>query len=73
MAEINAPKEVVENHTAEEVLAYVVKGLKAAVHSFENSDTASWNEGVFLANVVQSLAYLDALQKKLTPQDPVVA
>lgn len=73
MAEINVPKELVENHTTEEVLVYVVRGLKQAIRDYENGEEPAVAGGILAVNVAQAATYLDALNKKLTPPDPVVA
>lgn len=73
MAEINAPKEIIDNHTTEEVLAYVVRGLKQATRDYEGGQDPTIAGGVLAVNVVQATTYLDALNKKLMPHDPVVA
>lgn len=73
MAEINVPKELVENHTTEEVVTYVVKGLKQAIRDYEDREDSAVAGGVLAVNVALAAAYLDALDKKLKPRDPVVA
>ena len=73
MADISVAKEIVENHTTEEVIAYVSRGLKEALRNYEGSEDFPQAAGVLFANVSQCSAYLDALQKKLAPKEPVVA
>lgn len=72
MAKINVTKEIVENHTTEEVLEYAVNALKGATRRYKEVPESPEAIGVFLSDVERVSAYLDALGKKLAPKDPVV-
>lgn len=73
MAEVNIPRELVENHTTEEVLSYVVKNLRQAIREYETTEDVAVAGGRLSLNAMQLAAYLDALNKKLAPHGPVVA
>lgn len=73
MAKINVSKEIVDNHSTEEVLEMILAGLKTAVRRYDEDPERPDSAGVFFTNVVNGIAYLEALTKKLAPKDPVVA
>lgn len=69
----NIAKEVVDNHTTGEVVLMVTKGLKKAINNYDGNEDSAWAAGVFSANVIDAVVFLEALNEKLSPKDPVVA
>ena len=73
MAAINVTKEIVNEHTTEEVLAMATKMLKQAIRDYDGSEYSAWAAGAFTAKVILAITYLEALNEKLAPKEPVVA
>ena len=73
---INIAKETVNNHSTEEVVAWVEKALYSTIGSGQDLELGeSYRLGLVLANLGEIVLVMEALNKKLNHKDdgPVVA
>lgn len=75
MASINRAKEIVDNHSTEEILEWVEKNLRNGLRAINSSNNKedSFMLGQWSANINEILYMVEALNEKLKPKPPVVA
>ena len=75
MASINRAKEIVDNHSTEEILEWVEKNLRNGLRAINSSDSKedSFILGQCSTNIREILYMIEALNEKLKPKSPVVA
>lgn len=73
MAEVNCRKEIIDNHSTEEVVSYIAKGLRRALKDYERGEETLVATGALVQNIKYASELLDELDQKLTQKSPVVA
>lgn len=75
MATINRAKEIVDNHSTEEILEWIEKNLRNGLRAINGTDgkDGSFILGQCSVNIREVLYMVEALNDKLKPNPPVVA
>lgn len=75
MAKVDIAKEIVENHSEEEVLSWMESTLKNIIHIFNSnvSDDPAYTLGSVEQDLVLVYGTLQNLNEKRNPKPPVVA